>query len=66
MFGTFMEVLDTNVVNVSLPHIAGSLSAQMLWRIAVNSADCGTIGAAALGVHVSEPPPAANSRPVGQ
>jgi DHA2 family multidrug resistance protein len=26
MFGTFMEVLDTTVVNVSLPHIAGSLS----------------------------------------
>src|SRR5437764_14523845 len=25
--GTFMEVLDTTVVNVSLPHIAGSLSA---------------------------------------
>jgi DHA2 family multidrug resistance protein len=24
MFGTFMEVLDTTVVNVSLPHIAGS------------------------------------------
>ncbi len=27
MFSTFMEVLDTSVVNVSLPHIAGSLSA---------------------------------------
>jgi DHA2 family multidrug resistance protein len=27
MFGTLMEVLDTTVVNVSLPHIAGSLSA---------------------------------------
>src|SRR5512142_1626871 len=27
MFGTFMEVLDTTVVNVSLPHISGSLSA---------------------------------------
>src|SRR5438045_6805674 len=27
MTGTFMEVLDTTVVNVSLPHIAGSLSA---------------------------------------
>src|SRR5579885_2776838 len=27
MVGTFMEVLDTTVVNVSLPHIAGSLSA---------------------------------------
>jgi DHA2 family multidrug resistance protein len=26
MFGTFMEVLDTTVVNVSLPHIAGNLS----------------------------------------
>src|SRR5438093_3166462 len=25
-FATFMEVLDTTVVNVSLPHIAGSLS----------------------------------------
>ena len=29
MFGTFMEVLDTTVVNVSLPHIAGSLSASI-------------------------------------
>jgi DHA2 family multidrug resistance protein len=27
MFPTFMEVLDTTVVNVSLPHIAGSLAA---------------------------------------
>src|ERR671930_1308007 len=27
MFGTFMEVLDTTVVNVSLPQIAGNLSA---------------------------------------
>src|SRR5690349_21849212 len=27
MAATFMEVLDTTVVNVSLPHIAGSLSA---------------------------------------
>src|SRR5689334_6188706 len=27
MFGTFMEVLDTTVVNVSLPHVAGSMSA---------------------------------------
>jgi DHA2 family multidrug resistance protein len=27
MFGTFMEVLDTPVVNVALPHIAGSMSA---------------------------------------
>jgi DHA2 family multidrug resistance protein len=26
MFATFMEVLDTTVVNVSLPHIAGNLS----------------------------------------
>jgi len=29
MFGTFMEVLDTTVVNVALPHIAGSLSASV-------------------------------------
>ncbi|HEX4824246.1 MAG TPA: DHA2 family efflux MFS transporter permease subunit [Candidatus Polarisedimenticolaceae bacterium] len=27
MAGTFMEVLDTTIVNVSLPHIAGNLSA---------------------------------------
>jgi MFS family permease len=27
MLSTFMEILDTTVVNVSLPHIAGSLSA---------------------------------------
>src|SRR6267142_3783227 len=27
MFATFMEVLDTTVVNVSLPHIASSLAA---------------------------------------
>ncbi len=27
MLGTFMEVLDTTVVNVALPHIAGSLAA---------------------------------------
>src|SRR5437868_3361928 len=27
MCATFMEVLDTTVVNVSLPHIAGNLSA---------------------------------------
>jgi DHA2 family multidrug resistance protein len=27
MLGTFMEVLDTTIVNVSLPHIAGSLGA---------------------------------------
>lgn len=27
MFATFMEVLDSTVVNVSLPHIAGNLSA---------------------------------------
>src|SRR4051812_10885897 len=29
MFATFMEVLDTTVVNVSLPHISGSLSASV-------------------------------------
>jgi DHA2 family multidrug resistance protein len=29
MLGTFMEVLDTTVVNVSLPHIAGSVSASV-------------------------------------
>src|SRR6476660_6375682 len=29
MAATFMEVLDTTVVNVSLPHIAGSLSASV-------------------------------------
>lgn len=29
MFATFMEVLDTTVVNVSLPHIAGSLSSSV-------------------------------------
>jgi len=29
MLGTFMVVLDTTVVNVSLPHIAGSLSASI-------------------------------------
>src|SRR5262245_9905194 len=29
MFATFMEVLDTTVVNVSLQHIAGSLSASV-------------------------------------
>src|SRR6187401_2623985 len=29
MFATFMEVLDTSVVNVSLPHIAGNLSASI-------------------------------------
>src|ERR1700680_4832759 len=29
MFATFMENLDTTVVNVSLPHIAGSLSASI-------------------------------------
>jgi DHA2 family multidrug resistance protein len=27
MLGTFMEVLDTTVINVALPHIAGNLSA---------------------------------------
>ena len=26
MLATFMEVLDTSIANVSLPHIAGSLS----------------------------------------
>ena len=29
MFSTFLEVLDTTIVNVSLPHIAGSLSASV-------------------------------------
>jgi MFS transporter, DHA2 family, multidrug resistance protein len=29
MFGTFMEVLDTTVVNVSLPHIAATMSASI-------------------------------------
>src|SRR4051795_13647251 len=29
MLATFMEVLDTTVVNVSLPHIAGNLSASI-------------------------------------
>jgi MFS transporter, DHA2 family, multidrug resistance protein len=29
MLGTFMEVLDTSVANVSLPHIAGNLSASV-------------------------------------
>ena len=29
MFGTFMEVLDNAVVNMSLPHIAGNLSASV-------------------------------------
>jgi MFS transporter, DHA2 family, multidrug resistance protein len=29
MFGTFMVVLDTTIVNVSLPHIAGTLSASI-------------------------------------
>jgi DHA2 family multidrug resistance protein len=29
MFSTFMEILDTTVVNVSLPHIAGNLSASI-------------------------------------
>jgi DHA2 family multidrug resistance protein len=27
MLATFMEVLDTSIANVALPHIAGSLSA---------------------------------------
>src|ERR1051326_9630647 len=34
MLATFMEVLDTSVANVSLPHIAGSLAAtnqEALW-----------------------------------
>src|SRR5438046_209153 len=34
MLSTFMEVLDTSVANVSLPHIAGSLAAgtdESLW-----------------------------------
>src|SRR5207237_10577706 len=29
MLGTFMEVLDTTVVNVALPHVAGNLSASI-------------------------------------
>jgi len=29
MLGTFMEVLDTSVANVSLPHIAGNLAASL-------------------------------------
>src|SRR3954463_13687517 len=36
MLATFMEVLDTTVVNVSLPHIAGSMSASIdeaTWRL---------------------------------
>src|SRR5437899_2396951 len=36
MFATFMEVLDTTVVNVSLPHIAGNLSAtpeEATWQL---------------------------------
>ena len=40
MFATFMEVLDTTVVNVSLPHIAGSLSAtidEATWALTVVS-----------------------------
>ena len=27
MLGTFMQVLDTSIANIALPHIAGSLSA---------------------------------------
>lgn len=30
MLATFMEVLDTSVANVALPHMAGSLSASTL------------------------------------
>src|SRR4029077_18607683 len=36
MTSTFMEVLDTTVVNASLPHIAGSLSAttdEAIWAL---------------------------------
>src|ERR1051326_5734917 len=36
MLATFMEVLDTTVVNVSLPHIAGSMSAtvdEVTWAL---------------------------------
>ncbi|MGH9696763.1 MAG: MFS transporter, partial [Bryobacteraceae bacterium] len=29
MLATFMEVLDTSIANVALPHIAGSLSADV-------------------------------------
>jgi DHA2 family multidrug resistance protein len=29
MLATFMEVLDTSVANVALPHIAGSLSSSV-------------------------------------
>jgi len=29
MLATFMEVLDTSVANVSLPHIAGNLAASL-------------------------------------
>ena len=29
MLATFMEVLDTSIANVALPHIAGSLSASI-------------------------------------
>src|ERR1051326_3701672 len=31
MFGTFMEVLDTTVVNVSLPHIDRTMSGAIIW-----------------------------------
>ena len=29
---TFMEVLDTSIANVALPHIAGNLSATIRWK----------------------------------
>jgi DHA2 family multidrug resistance protein len=29
MLGTFMEVLDTSIANIALPHIAGNLSASV-------------------------------------
>ena len=29
MLATFMEILDTTVVNVSIPHISGNLSASV-------------------------------------
>ena len=33
MLATFMEVLDTSVANVALPHIAGNLSASLDERL---------------------------------